>query len=141
MIKAESAGGIVVNQFNEVVIVFTDTLSWQFPKGTVEKGDDYIATAIREIEEETGLQSLKLIKKFPMYTRISTDKKVSRDIHYFLFQVEKLELRPGAEVTVCEWIPLSRVENMLTYEKDREFFNKIKSQIKYHKKEIKIKKK
>ncbi len=33
----ESAGGVIVNENNEVVIVFTNTKSWQFPKGTVEK--------------------------------------------------------------------------------------------------------
>ncbi len=67
--KKESAGGVIVNEKNEVVIVFTDTKSWQFPKGTVEKDEDYLKTAIREIEEETGLKNLKLIKKFPVYTR------------------------------------------------------------------------
>ena len=33
----ESAGWIIVNENNKVVIVFTDTKSWQFPKGTIEK--------------------------------------------------------------------------------------------------------
>ncbi|HUC96479.1 MAG TPA: hypothetical protein VMR16_02310 [Candidatus Saccharimonadales bacterium] len=32
MNKVESVGGII-NEFDEVVIVFTDTKSWQFPKG------------------------------------------------------------------------------------------------------------
>jgi bis(5'-nucleosidyl)-tetraphosphatase len=31
---------------------------WDFPKGVVERGEDPIAAAIREVEEETGLTGL-----------------------------------------------------------------------------------
>jgi len=126
--KKESAGGIIVNELNEVVMVFTDTKSWQFPKGTVEKGEGYLKTALREIREETGLANLKLIKKLPRYTRISNDEghKVYREIHYFLFNKRKQKLKPGAEVTACKWIPIADAEKKLTYKKDKEFFRKIK---------------
>ena len=104
MANKESAGGIIVNENNEIAMVFTDTKSWQFPKGTVEAGEEYFETAIREIEEETGLKNLEFIKKLPMYTRISNDgdRKVYRDIYYFLFHSTNNVITPGSEVTKCE---------------------------------------
>lgn len=96
--KRFSSGGIILNDYNELVVVFTDTKSWQFPKGTVEKGEKYFNTAVRGIEEETGLKDLQFIEKLPMYTRICRDKKSYRDIHYFFFNTIKQPLLPSAGV-------------------------------------------
>lgn len=114
-----------MNELGELVLVFTDTLSWQFPKGGVEEGEEYLTTAMREVEEECGLHELTLVRKLPMYTRISRDKTISRDIHYFFFKTTKKELIPQAEVTACEWVPVDEVEAKLTYDKDKEFFREI----------------
>ena len=128
--KKESAGGVIVNEFNEIAVVFTDTKSWQFPKGTIEKGEEYFETALREIKEETGLTELKLISKLPVYTRISSKTKEPRDLHYFLFHVKKQELKPSMEITDAKWIPLNRIEDLLTYKEDKEFFRKIQDILK-----------
>jgi len=129
MKKAESAGGIIINQYSEIVMVFTDTKSWQFPKGGVEAGESYIDAALREVEEETGLSGMQLVKQLPMYTRISRDGQTSRDIFYFLFWMEKVEVHPSAEVTECLWVPFEEVESKITYEKDKEFFRCIQEDI------------
>ncbi len=130
-VDKESAGGIIINEENDVVMVFTDTKSWQFPKGTVEEGEDYLKTAIREIEEETGLKNLKRIKKFPGYIRPSHDKgeKIMRGIHYYLFNINKRKLKPRAEISKCIWISIDKAGNKLTYDEDKEFFEKIKMEI------------
>lgn len=125
MIKKESAGGVILNEFGEIVVVYTDTHSWQFPKGGVEEGEEYLTTAIREVEEECGLHDLVLVKKLPVYTRISRDGTTSRDIHYFLFRVSKKELVPQAEVTACGWVTLKDVEAKITYTEDKAFFRSI----------------
>jgi 8-oxo-dGTP pyrophosphatase MutT (NUDIX family) len=132
--KKESAGGIIVNENNEIVMVFTDSQSWQFPKGTVWRNEEYLATALREIKEETKLKDLKLIKELPVYTRPSMDekgKKCIRDIHYFLFQTKKRDLQASAEVTACEWVPIDKVLDRITYPEDKEFFRKIKEGVRF----------
>lgn len=130
--KKESAGGIIINKLGEVLIVLNDTGSWQFPKGTVEKGERYLDTALREIKEETGLSDLELIKKLPKYTRllVDKDKKVMRDIHYFLFRTLKRDVKSMTEVKGIKWLPLNKVKEKLTYPKDKEFFEKIKKELK-----------
>ena len=122
MNRVESAGGVILNELNEVVIVFTNTKSWQFPKGTVEKGEQYLETAVREIEEETGLKNLEYVKELPIYSRVSThEENTIRYIHYFLFHTHKQKLMPSAEVTDCKWIHIDKVDKILTYPEDKQF--------------------
>lgn len=126
MEKIESAGGVIINECDEVVIVFTDTHSWQFPKGTVEKNEKYLDTALREIKEETGLSNLEYINSLPIYSRLSThEPNTSREIHYFLFKTQKQILNPSAEVSQCKWIAIQKVEEELTYPEDKTFIKGI----------------
>ena len=37
------------------------TDSWQFPQGGVDEGEDFEAAALRELEEETGIRSVKVL--------------------------------------------------------------------------------
>lgn len=57
--KIEAAGGIVNNPADE--ILFIKRLGkWDLPKGKMEKGESREESAIREIEEETGLKNVVL---------------------------------------------------------------------------------
>ncbi|MEG2078729.1 ADP-ribose pyrophosphatase YjhB, NUDIX family [Chryseobacterium piscicola] len=57
--KIEAAGGIVNNASQE--ILFIKRLGkWDLPKGKMEKGESREESAIREIEEETGLTNVVL---------------------------------------------------------------------------------
>lgn len=57
--KIEAAGGIVNNPADE--ILFIKRLGkWDLPKGKMEKGESREESAIREIEEETGLRNVVL---------------------------------------------------------------------------------
>ncbi|WP_144281184.1 NUDIX hydrolase [Chryseobacterium echinoideorum] len=58
----EAAGGIVNNPSGE--ILFIKRLGkWDLPKGKMEKGESREESAVREIEEETGLRNV-LLKDF-----------------------------------------------------------------------------
>lgn len=58
----EAAGGIVQNEKSEYLFIFNRE-KWTFAKGHTEKGEDFDTTALREVQEETGLHSLKMGKK------------------------------------------------------------------------------
>ena len=36
---------------------------WQMPQGGIDKGEDYLVAAYRELEEETSIKNVKLIKE------------------------------------------------------------------------------
>ena len=60
MIKFITAGGgLVQNGFGEYLLIFRNG-KWDLPKGKQERGEKIYETALREVQEECGLDSLML---------------------------------------------------------------------------------
>lgn len=59
---AKAGGGLVYNTKGEVLFIFRNG-KWDLPKGGIEKNEDIESTAIREVEEETGVSGLKITQK------------------------------------------------------------------------------
>lgn len=57
-----AGGGFVYNKKGEVLFIFRNG-KWDLPKGGKEKGEKMSQTALREVEEETGVNQLKVTKK------------------------------------------------------------------------------
>ena len=62
------AGGIVINDKNEVAIVNQNHDSYSLPKGHVDDNESYLEAAKREIYEETGIEDLIYIKELGKYS-------------------------------------------------------------------------
>ncbi len=59
-------GIVVLNKKNKVLVakrIDNPKNYWQMPQGGVDKGEDFIKAAYRELEEETNIKSVKLIKE------------------------------------------------------------------------------
>ena len=54
-----AGGGIVRNKKGEYLIIYHHGV-WDFPKGMQEQGEDISQTALREVQEECGVQELQL---------------------------------------------------------------------------------
>lgn len=59
---AKAGGGLVYNNKGEVLFIFRNG-KWDLPKGGIEKNEDIESTAMREVEEETGVSGLKITQK------------------------------------------------------------------------------
>jgi len=128
--KTITAGGIIINEYTEVVIVNQNHDSWSLPKGHVEDNETILETAKREIYEETGLSDIEFIKDLGSYHRYRigldgrddlTELKV---IHMFLFKTKKQPLQPiDPNNPEAKWIKPKDVSHYLTHQKDKDFFN------------------
>jgi len=58
----EAAGGLVYNNKKEILFIRRNS-KWDLPKGRIEDGEGVKEAAIREVEEETGVEGL-VVKKF-----------------------------------------------------------------------------
>ena len=58
----KAGGGLVYNAKNEVLFIFRNG-KWDLPKGGTEKGEAIEDTAMREVEEETGVGNLVVTEK------------------------------------------------------------------------------
>ena len=55
MLELDSAGGIVFNHENEVLLIENARSEWVFPKGVISGGRSARQTALLSVEEECGL--------------------------------------------------------------------------------------
>ena len=58
----KAGGGLVYNKKGEVLFIFRNG-KWDLPKGGIEKGEEISETALREVEEETGVTNLVIKRK------------------------------------------------------------------------------
>lgn len=67
----EAAGGVVRNPSGEVLLIFRKG-HWDLPKGKQEDGESLEETAVREVEEETGISRLS-VEAPVSYPELSND--------------------------------------------------------------------
>jgi len=60
-VPIKAGGGLVFNHRGEFLAILRNGI-WDLPKGKLEKGEDVKAAALREVEEETGLQGLVMVQ-------------------------------------------------------------------------------
>lgn len=58
----KAGGGLVYNNKGEVLFIYRNG-KWDLPKGGKERHEEIEDTALREVEEETGVKGLKIVKK------------------------------------------------------------------------------
>jgi putative (di)nucleoside polyphosphate hydrolase len=59
-------GIVLLNQKNEIFVgkrIDNPKNSWQMPQGGVDQNEDFLQAAKRELVEETGIKSIRLIKE------------------------------------------------------------------------------
>ena len=59
-------GIVLLNKDNKVLVakrIDNQKNFWQMPQGGVDKGEDYLTAAYRELEEETSIKKVDLIKE------------------------------------------------------------------------------
>ncbi|MBL87063.1 MAG: NUDIX hydrolase [Winogradskyella sp.] len=59
-----AGGGKAYNTNNEILFIYRND-KWDLPKGKIEGKESIEETAIREVEEETGVEGLKITKPLP----------------------------------------------------------------------------
>jgi|TARA_B110000259_G_scaffold19069_1_gene20060 putative (di)nucleoside polyphosphate hydrolase len=59
-------GIVLLNKDNKIFVakrIDNQKNFWQMPQGGVDKGEDYLTAAYRELEEETSIKNVKLVKE------------------------------------------------------------------------------
>jgi len=101
VIEATSCGGVVI--FRGKILLLYKNINgkyegWVLPKGTVEPGEEYKETALREVKEETGANAT--IMKFvgtSDYTFQVPDDIVNKQVHWYLMMGESYYSKPQKE--------------------------------------------
>ena len=141
MTKEFSAGGIVykklkVNDLQWLVCQHSQHKGWVFPKGLIgdhKDGETSKETAVREVEEETGVKGtiIKKLKNPVSYFYTWQGEKRLKTVSYYLMEFVSGDIKNhDHEMSDVEWLSTDQVEKRLTYKSDKQAFEEALMEIK-----------
>jgi 8-oxo-dGTP pyrophosphatase MutT (NUDIX family) len=111
-----ASGGVVVNSQNDILFIYRNGF-WDLPKGKVEKGEDYKAAGIREIQEETGIKNVTITKELPVtfHTYKEAMNLVLKETRWYEMHSDDTELTPQTEegITELKWVSQKELPSIL----------------------------
>ena len=90
---------------------------WTLPKGKQKRNEEILDCALREVEEETGLVCSPG-DELPRATYLLPDGTGKVVRWWSMTVVEDLGFVPGDEVDEVRWVPVSKIESILSYRQD-----------------------
>ncbi|TMK85777.1 MAG: NUDIX hydrolase [Actinobacteria bacterium] len=124
-----SAGGVVfrkARQGPEVVLAARRTrkgdLAWGLPKGLVEPGENPVEAAVREVQEETGLQG-EIVQPLGeiSYWFVWGGERVRKRVAFFLMQAVGGDTSlHDHEMEDVRWFPLAEALSAASYPSERQ---------------------
>jgi 8-oxo-dGTP pyrophosphatase MutT (NUDIX family) len=130
-IEVNAAGGLVTNDKGEFLLIRRSGL-WDLPKGHQEPGEALETTALREVEEETGLHGLILgdFIRTTDHTYMRNDRLHLKHTWWYLMRCpECQDFIPQTEegITEVRWVSKTELQKHLlqTYPTIIEVFRSI----------------
>jgi 8-oxo-dGTP pyrophosphatase MutT (NUDIX family) len=99
---------------------------WALPKGLISRGDRAEQTALREVEEETGLRGRPDGKLGDVkYVYTWAGERIFKVVSFFLLRyvggrIGDLPPESAHEVAEARWLPLDEAPRLLAYKGERE---------------------
>ena len=121
-----SAGGLVVDSTGKLGLLIGrrdqkdssgKRILWSLPKGHIEEGETPEQAAIREVAEETGIQS-EISKSLGVidFWFMAGGKRIHKTVHHYLFRESGgLLAAQESEVDEVAWFPLEEIIEKLAY--------------------------
>ena len=126
--EVNAAGGLVENRRGDYLLIKRDGL-WDLPKGHQEGGEDIKVTALREVQEETGVDDLSLGDLICVTDHCYKRNGIWHLKHtwwYRMYYLKPLDLTPQTEedITKAAWVAKSSLPPFLknTYPSIKEVF-------------------
>jgi ADP-ribose pyrophosphatase YjhB (NUDIX family) len=106
--QINAGGGLVRNSAGEYLLIFRNG-KWDLPKGKQEAGEDIKVTAVREVEEECGIDSLDLgnLLCVTHHTyRMNGEFMLKHTFWYNMEYKGDAALKPQTEedIEMCKWV-------------------------------------
>lgn len=128
-----SAGGVVFKKDKKKLHILVAQHSyhhgWVFPKGLIGdkiEGESKESTAVREVEEETGIKAKIVEALEPVtYWFKFNEEKIKKTVYYFVMEFESGDTTEhDFEMEDVKWIDQGKVLEKLTFKSDKEVFKK-----------------
>lgn len=128
--EAISCGGIVIYKWKILLLYKNQNgrhLGWVLPKGTVEEGESFRETALREVKEETSAlgEILSYVGK-TQYNFKGYDEKVYKTVHWYLMSANSFHCKPQYEEYFADagFYKFHEAYHLLKFNDEREILKK-----------------
>lgn len=108
----EAAGGLVRHQDARFLFIYRND-KWDLPKGRIEKNEPIRIAAVREVEEETGVDGLEIVKPL-----IETFHVFNRNGKYKLKKTFWFEMKTASTVTLTPQLNEGIEQAIWVFEKE-----------------------
>ncbi|MCF0146079.1 MAG: NUDIX hydrolase [Eubacterium sp.] len=130
MSHAVSCGGIVIYR-GKILVLYKHYRhryeGWVLPKGTVEEGESFQETAVREVFEESGARAsiVKYIGK-SCYSFSVPDDEIIKDVHWYLMMSDNYYSKPQQEeyFTDSGYYKYHEATHLLKFPNERQMLEK-----------------
>jgi len=111
-----AAGGLVINPTNDILVIHRLGV-YDLPKGKSEKGESFRQTALREVEEECGLDNLVI--RHPLLSTFHTYKQdnvfyLKETAWFFMdyFGFDQPIPQTEENIVSAQWLPKTELHNV-----------------------------
>ena len=130
-----SAGGLVIDSTGTKGLLIgrrdlkdqsRERLLWSLPKGHIEEGETPEQAAVREVQEETGIES-EIAKELGVinFWFMAGGNRINKTVHHYLFKETGGKLAPQlTEVDDVGWFPLNEIVELLAYPDEKKLIAK-----------------
>ncbi len=133
MAKTLSCGAVIYRKVQGrvlfLILKHANGNHWSLAKGHTESGESEIQTALREIDEETGLR-VKLRPGFREVIRYSPSPNVEKTVVFFLAKAKSKKVRPQeSEILNTAWLELDDALRLITHKDTAEVLRRAQRQL------------
>ena len=122
MLKEHSAGIVLYrsddNSSNLILLLHYGNGHWDFPKGNIEVNETQIQAAVRELEEETGINRFRLVPGFKetlVYNYKKKSAQVAKTVTFYLGITTISKVVLSSEHIGYVWLTYQESVKILTY--------------------------
>jgi len=111
-----AGGGKVLNSSKRILLIFRNG-KWDLPKGKAEPNETIDKTALREVEEETGIKGLSITKPLDITYHIfkrNNQYQIKKTYWFEMFSEYEGDLKPQLNegITKVKWIKPKRIKKI-----------------------------
>ena len=137
MAEHKSAGFIVYKDNpREFLLLHYVKNHWDFTKGHIEKGENEIKAALRELKEETGIDKINIM---PFFSEVSEyyfkdeTKLNHKTVVFYIGKISDPKVTLSNEHIDYAWLPFEQALEKVTYKNSKELIKKANNFLKKYK--------
>ena len=124
-----SAGIILINDNKDFLLLNYPSKHWDFGKGKMEEGETERETALRETNEETGINDVEFLNGFreeiEYYFR-ADNQDIHKKVIFFLGKTKTKDIILSHEHLDFIWLDFNNALNKITYKNAKNLLKKSK---------------